>query len=95
VGGLAQQGPDARDGRGAGSGSAHDDASLRLELRMCAGRPSQARDPAAARDRVLPIRGGSIQGVVGGSGRLAWNRDPLGLDRAEAGFWRFEHGDGA
>ena len=31
VGGLAQQGPDARDGRGAGSGSAHDDVSLRLE----------------------------------------------------------------
>jgi hypothetical protein len=31
VGGLAQQGPDARDGRGAVSGSAHDDVSLRLE----------------------------------------------------------------
>jgi hypothetical protein len=37
MGGLAQQGPDARDGRGAGSGSAHDDVSLRLELRMCQG----------------------------------------------------------
>src|ERR1700733_12463016 len=56
VGRLAQQGPNARNGRGAGSGSAHDDASLRLELRMCTRRPSQPRKPAAARDSVLPNR---------------------------------------
>jgi hypothetical protein len=43
VGGLAQQGPDARDGRKAGSGSAHDDVSLRLEPERCTGRPSRRR----------------------------------------------------
>jgi hypothetical protein len=43
MGGLAQQGPDARDGRGAGSGSAHDDVSLRLEPECASRRPSQPR----------------------------------------------------
>jgi hypothetical protein len=51
MGGLAQQGPDARDGRRAGSGSAHDDVSLRLELRMC--EPAARLNPGSPRKRAI------------------------------------------
>ena len=73
VGGLAQQGPDARNGRKAGSGSAHDDVSLRFRA---ANVQAAARlNPGSLRKRVTvsyQIVAGVYRGLwVGAEGRIA------------------------
>jgi hypothetical protein len=57
VGGLAQQGPNARDGRKAGSGSAHDNVSLRSRAFSSeVGTGSREENASKLRDRAFPFR---------------------------------------